>query len=148
MLEKLKKKYRGLLAARWGCFVASILCCIIPAVAVIRMALPSITAKSNWLGLSTFGICMASIIVFIVAKGAIREISEKIPFTVGVMVSEIVILGVLIGLKGMIEDAILIFEVAASGACVGSIFNVASYFLNIEAKTTKEKIIRVEVKDE
>ena len=148
MLESLKKRRKQLLWARWTCFVMSIACCTVPVIVVAKMAVPSIAKNCNWVGISGFGLCLAAIIFVIVAKGAVKEIVEKIPFTVGVLVSEGAVLCILIGLKSIIEDAILIFEVAAIGAAVGAIFNLASYFINIELATVKEKILRIEIKGE
>lgn len=148
MLESLKKRRKQLLWARWTCFAMSIACCTVPVLVVAKMAFPSIAKNCNWVGISGFGLCLAAIIFVIVAKGAVKEIVEKIPFTVGVLVSEGTVLCILIGLKSIIEDAILIFEVAAIGAAVGAVFNLASYFINIELTTVKEKILRIEIKGE
>ena len=148
MLESLKKRRKQLLWARWTCFAVSIACCTVPVLVVAKMALPSIAKKCNWVGISGFGLCMVAIVFIIVAKGAAKEIIEKIPFTVGVLITEGIVLCILLGLKSIIEDAILIFEVATIGAAVGAVFNLASYFINIELATVKEKILRVEIKGE
>ena len=148
MVERLKAKRKKMLWARWTLFGMAIASCLVPTIIAIKTAIPSISSNFSWIGISTFGLCMAAIVAIIVARGAVREISCKLPFTVGVLVSELIVLGILFGLKAMIEDAVLIFEVSAIGAAVGSVFNVASYFLANEAKDIKEKILRLEVKDE
>ena len=139
MIEELKKKYRRLMWARWIFFILAIVACIVPTMVAIFSAAPAVKDKVSAAQVSTLGLCIGALIALGTARGAIKELSPKLPFAIGVFAVELIVLGLLCGVRSLLDDAILILQVSACGSAVGIVFGLVSHFCNTAAVETKHE---------
>ncbi len=145
---ELKKKYKRYMWLRWICFVLAIVACAVPAIVAACYAAPSVQKNVRVLDVSAFGLCMAALIAFGTAKSAIRELAPRLPFTVRVLIVELIVLGLLVSVRLIINDAILILGVSVIGAAVGFVFNLISYFCKLAAIDVEKEYYRTARSDD
>ena len=142
--EKLEKRYKTLRWIQYIAFVMSIVACTVPLIIACVRVVPAVKSGEERWSIVGVGAVITSVILLIVFRSLVRKVIDKLPYTLVVLVSVVVMLIAAICLKRIIDDAIAVLWVAAISCASAFVLELTSMFCKIMADNTKEEYGRIE----
>ena len=142
--ENLEKRYKVLKWIQYITFVMSIVSCTVPLIIACFRVVPAVKSGEERWSIVGVAAVITSVILLIVLRSLVRKVIDKLPYTLVVLVSVVVMLIAAICLKRIIDDAIAVLWVAAISCAVAFVLELTSMFCKIMADNTKEEYGRIE----
>lgn len=142
--EKLEKRYKTFRWIQYIAFVTSIVACTVPLIIACFRVVPAVKSGEERWSIVGVAAVITSVILLIVLRSLVRKIIDKLPYTLIVLVSVVVMLIAAICLKRIIDDAIAVLWVAAISCAAAFVLELTSMLCKIMADNTKEEYGRIE----
>ena len=138
----LKKRYKRMRWCQYALFALAILSCIVPVLLAVFKVGATVKTTEGKLALGGVAIFVGAIVALIVLRSLVIKFLSKLPFTLTALVSVGALLLLCLGLRSIINDAIVILAVGLVGAFVGLVFEAASMVFRAEADDAREMYLR------
>lgn len=136
------KKYKKYRWAQRILFCLAIASCVIPTLWTTISVGVTIETVDRRIALGGVAVFVCGAVALIVLKSLIMKFLSKLPFTLTVLIGVGVMFLVLIGIRKILDDAVLIVGVSLVGAFVGFGFEAASMICKAQAAEIKDLYLR------
>ncbi len=127
------KKYKKFRRVQRILFWLAIASCIVPTLWATVSVGATIETAGRRIALSAVAVLMCGTVALIVLKSLVMKFVSKLPFTLTVLIGVGMMFLVLIGIRQILDDAVLIMGVSLAGAFVGFVFEAASLICKAQA---------------
>ena len=134
-MDNERRKYR---IAQYILFALSIISCLVPAIVAAFKVAPSVKSTGSKFALGGVAVFICGIIALIVFRNIVKKLIAKMPYTLAVLVTVGILLGFMLLIEKIVDDAIAILIVGVIGAGVGLLFELAAICCKARADELKD----------